>query len=79
MLEEQKNDDNDPVAPEGSDAGPGHQEKKNIKKYLSHDGLFRFAFENKNVAESFARENLPGDGIQIYFPTGDHVPVERYI
>jgi len=61
MLEEQKNDDNEPIAKEVSDAGPVNQEEKNIKKYLSHDGLFRFAFENKHVAESFARENLPGE------------------
>jgi predicted transposase/invertase (TIGR01784 family) len=61
MLEEQKNDDNEPIAPEESNVGPIDQEEKNIKKYLSHDGLFRFAFENKHVAESFTRENLPGE------------------
>lgn len=60
MVKEQK-PDNEPVVPEGIDAGPGNQQEQIIKKYLSHDGLFRVAFDNKKVAESFARENLPGE------------------
>jgi hypothetical protein len=60
MVEEQK-PDNKPIVPEGNDTGSGNQEEQGLKKHLSHDGLFRFAFDNKNVAESFARENLPGE------------------
>jgi predicted transposase/invertase (TIGR01784 family) len=60
MVEEQK-PDNEPVVPEGIDAEPGNKEEQVLRKHLSHDGLFRVAFDNKNVAESFARENLPGE------------------
>ena len=55
MAEEQKiNNDNKP---------PGHEnkDKRKFRIYLSHDGLFRVSFDKKKVAESFARENLPGE------------------
>ncbi len=49
----------DPVESAGSENGPGNQKEKGFKIYLSHDGLFQFSFDKKNVAESFAKENLP--------------------
>jgi predicted transposase/invertase (TIGR01784 family) len=60
MSEEQKSD-LEPVVPEGSgsNTGPGGLEEISIKKYLTHDGLFRVAFENPALVESFTRENLP--------------------
>ena len=55
MAEEQKiNNDNKPPGPENKD-------KRKFRIYLSHDGLFRVSFDKKKVAESFARENLPGE------------------
>jgi hypothetical protein len=60
MVEEQK-PDNEPVTPGENDAGPEDQQEQGLKKHLSNDGLFRIAFDNKDVAESFARENLPGE------------------
>ena len=59
MVEEKKTDSN-PLTTEAIDAGAEDQQEQGLKKHLSHDGLFRFAFDNKSVAESFARENLPG-------------------
>ena len=60
MSEEQKSDIK-PVVPEGSGSNtvPGDLEEISIKKYLTHDGLFRVAFENPALVESFTRENLP--------------------
>ena len=60
MAEEQKLE-NEPVVPGGSDTWPGFLEEIRIKKYLSHDGLFRAAFENAELVESFTRENLPAE------------------
>ena len=60
MAEEQKLE-NEPVVPGGSDTWPGFLEEIRIKKYLSHDGLFRVTFDNKSLAESFVRENLPAE------------------
>ncbi len=60
MSEEQKKVD-EPATPVGIDAGAGSQEEVSQKIYLSHDGLFRVTFDNKNLAESFARENLPAE------------------
>ena len=36
MVKEQK-PDNEPVVPEGIDAGPGNQQEQIIKKHLTHD------------------------------------------
>jgi predicted transposase/invertase (TIGR01784 family) len=58
MSEEQKLN-HEPVESAKCENGPGNQDEKDFKIYLSHDGLFRFSFDKKNVAESFARENLP--------------------
>ena len=58
MSEEQKLN-HEPVESAKCENGPGNQDEKDFKIYLSHDGLFRFSFDKKNVADSFARENLP--------------------
>jgi predicted transposase YdaD len=60
MLEGKKND-NEPPVPEENNAGPGQQDEDRPIIHLSHDGLFKVAFDNKNLAESFARENLPAE------------------
>jgi predicted transposase/invertase (TIGR01784 family) len=60
MSEEQKLN-NEPVELAGCDSGPGNQQEKDFKIYLSHDGLFSFSFDKKNVAESFVKENLPSE------------------
>jgi len=64
MPEEQK-PNNEVDITDTNDAGPGIEEEQDqyqgLKKHLSHDGLFKFAFDNKNIAESFARENLPAE------------------
>ena len=43
----------------GCDSEAENQQEKDIKIYLSHDGLFGFAFDKKNVVESFVKEYLP--------------------
>ena len=60
MPEEQKHN-HEPEESAGGDSVPGNQQEKDFKIHLSHDGLFRFSFDKKNVAESFARENLPAE------------------
>ena len=60
MSEEQKRY-HEPEESAGCDNGSGYQPEKDLKIYLSHDGLFRFSFDKKNVAESFAREYLPAE------------------
>ena len=60
MAEEQK-PDNEPVEPGKSNAGPDTPDKTKTRIHLSHDGLFKAAFDNKHLAESFARENLPAE------------------
>ena len=60
-MTEEKKSENEPVVPGGSDTWPGSLEEIRIKKYLSHDGLFRAAFENAKLVESFTRENLPAE------------------
>lgn len=57
MTKEQK--PYDPVESAGRESGPDNQQEKGFKIYLSHDGLFKFSFDKKNVVESFAKENLP--------------------
>ena len=58
MSEEQKIMD-EPVVPGKSNAGPGDPAQTKTRLHLSHDGLFKGAFYNQHLAESFARENLP--------------------
>jgi predicted transposase/invertase (TIGR01784 family) len=60
-MTEEKKPENEPMVPGGSDNWPGFLEEIRIKKYLSHDGLFRAAFENAELVESFSRENLPAE------------------
>jgi len=48
-----------PVESTGCEKVPGNQQEKGYKIYLSHDGLFKFSFDKKNVVESFVKENLP--------------------
>jgi predicted transposase/invertase (TIGR01784 family) len=69
MTEEQKCD-NEPVKPvesaapaepARSDAASGTQGKKIIKLYMSHDGIFRAAFEDEKVVKSFIMQYLPGE------------------
>jgi predicted transposase/invertase (TIGR01784 family) len=57
MPKEQKS--HEPVESTGFEKGPGNQQEKGYKIYLSHDGLFKFSFDKKNVVESFVKENLP--------------------
>jgi hypothetical protein len=45
----------------GCESKTGNQQEKDFKIYLSHDGLFGFSFDKKNVAESFVKENLPAE------------------
>jgi len=63
MLEEQK-PNNEADVSNMKDTGPDDQTEPGLRKHLSHDGLFKFAFDNKKVAESFARENLPAEIIK---------------
>jgi hypothetical protein len=58
MAEEQK-PDNEPVEPGKSDGGPGTPGKTKTRIHLSHDGLFKAAFDNKHLTKSFTRKNLP--------------------
>ncbi|MGE5340376.1 MAG: Rpn family recombination-promoting nuclease/putative transposase [Candidatus Omnitrophota bacterium] len=58
MVDEQKHV-NAPLIQEGEEPVPENQEEQKFKIYLSHDGLFKFAFDNQRIAESFARERLP--------------------
>jgi predicted transposase/invertase (TIGR01784 family) len=58
MSEEQKRN-HERVESAGCDSEAGNQQEKDIKIYLSHDGLFGFAFDKKNVVESFVKEYLP--------------------
>ncbi len=59
MPDEQKHN-NEPPDSTGFETGPGDQEEeKDFRIHLSHDGLFRFSFDKKNVVESFVKENLP--------------------
>jgi predicted transposase/invertase (TIGR01784 family) len=60
MSEEQKLN-HEPVESAGCDSGAGNQQEKDLKIYLSHDGLFTVFFDKKNVVESFTRENLPAE------------------
>jgi predicted transposase/invertase (TIGR01784 family) len=60
-MSEEKKFHNESVESTGYETEPGNQSETGIKIYLSHDGLFRFSFDKKNVAESFARENLPAE------------------
>jgi len=58
-MSEEKKSNHDPVKSAGCEPEPGKQQEKDLKIYLSHDGLFGFAFDKKNVAESFVKEYLP--------------------
>jgi hypothetical protein len=55
MIDDQK-PTKEPEIPGESKAGSLNQEEQHPKIYLSHDGLFKFTFDNKKVAESFVRE-----------------------
>jgi predicted transposase/invertase (TIGR01784 family) len=58
-MSEKEKLDNNPLESPGSDSEAGNQQEKDLKIYLSHDGLFGFSFYKKNVAESFVKEYLP--------------------
>jgi predicted transposase/invertase (TIGR01784 family) len=60
-MSDEKKLNHDPVESAGCEPGPVNQQEKDFKVYLSHDGLFGFAFDKKNVAESFVKEYLPGE------------------
>jgi predicted transposase YdaD len=58
-MSEEKKIKHDQVESAGGESEPGNQQEKGFKIYLSHDGLFGFAFDKKSVAESFVKEYLP--------------------
>lgn len=60
-MSEEKRLDNDSLGTPVCDSETGNQLEKDLKIFLSHDGLFGFAFDKKNVAESFIKEFLPVD------------------
>ena len=58
-MSEEKKRNHEREESAGCDSEAANQQEKNLKIYLSHDGLFGFAFDKKNVVESFVKEYLP--------------------
>jgi len=60
-MSEEKKLNHEPLESTRCEPGDKSESETGFKIHLSHDGLFRFAFDKNNVAESFARENLPAE------------------